>query len=133
MTEDKKQLQPQTPSPKTKKTNHSFGQGQEQNELRQEKPFANNKRPKQGKANKQAQKGNSNTSKTPYLDRFTTNLTEKVRSKIDNFEAYGRDDEIDEIIVSLLRQNKNSPALVGEAGVGKTAIVEGFCARCSRG
>lgn len=133
MTEDKKQLQPQTPRPKTKKTNHSFGQGQEQNELRQEKPFANIKRPKQRKANKQVQKGNSSTSKTPYLERFTTNLTEKVRSKIDKFEAYGRDEEIDEIIVSLLRQNKNSPALVGEAGVGKTAIVEGFCARCIRG
>ena len=126
MTEDKKQLQPQTPRPKTKKNNRVVGQGQEQKELSQEKPLVNNHQQKQKKANKQAKNENSFSTKTPYLDRFTTNLTEKVRSKIDKFEAYGRDEEIDEIIVSLLRQNKNSPALVGEAGVGKTAIVEGF-------
>lgn len=54
MTEDKKQLQPQTPRPKTKKTNHSFGQ--EQKELSQEKPFDNNQQQKQRKANKQEKK-----------------------------------------------------------------------------
>ena len=52
MTEDKKQLQPQTPRPKTKKNNRVVGQGQEQKELSQEKPLVNNHQQKQKKANK---------------------------------------------------------------------------------
>lgn len=71
-------------------------------------------------------------SKTPYLDKYTENLTDKVRRNIEDFEAYGREDEIKQIFVSLIRLHKNSPTLVGEAGVGKTHIVEGACASIIR-
>lgn len=71
-------------------------------------------------------------SKTPYLDRYTEDLTEKVKQNIEDFEAYGREDEIKKVFVSLVRLHKNSPTLVGEAGVGKTHIVEGVCASIIR-
>ena len=71
-------------------------------------------------------------SKTPYLDRYTEDLTEKVNQNIEDFEAYGREDEIKKVFVSLVRLHKNSPTLVGEAGVGKTHIVEGVCASIIR-
>ena len=70
---------------------------------------------------------------TPYLDLYTENLTEKIRKDIENFEVYGRDKEVENVIISLLRKNKNSPLLVGDPGVGKTAIVEGLAARILRG
>lgn len=66
-------------------------------------------------------------SKTPYIDRYTTDLTEKVRPKAQDFVAWGRQKEIRETFISLNRLEKNSPVLIGEAGVGKTAIVEGIC------
>lgn len=71
-------------------------------------------------------------SKTPYLDRYTEDLTEKVKQNIEDFEAHGREDEIKQVFVSLVRLHKNSPTLVGEAGVGKTHIVEGVCASIIR-
>lgn len=71
-------------------------------------------------------------SKTPYLDRYTEDLTEKVKQNIEDFEAYGREDEIKKVFVSLVRLHKNSPTLIGEAGVGKTHIVEGVCASIIR-
>ena len=71
-------------------------------------------------------------SKTPYLDRYTEDLTEKVKQNIEDSEAYGREDEIKQVFVSLVRLHKNSPTLVGEAGVGKTHIVEGVCASIIR-
>lgn len=71
-------------------------------------------------------------SKTPYLDRYTEDLTEKVKQNIEDFEAFGREDEIKKVFVSLVRLHKNSPTLVGEAGVGKTHIVEGVCASIIR-
>lgn len=64
--------------------------------------------------------------KTPYLDRYTDNLTEKVSKKAEDYQVYGRDKEVGAVQTSLLRRTKNNPILVGEAGVGKTAIVEGF-------
>lgn len=64
--------------------------------------------------------------KTPYLDRYTDNLTEKVSKKAEDYQVYGRDKEVEAVQTSLLRRTKNNPILVGEAGVGKTAIVEGF-------
>lgn len=67
-------------------------------------------------------------SRTPYLDKYTEDLTAKVRKNIEDFEAYGREREIKKVFVSLVRLHKNSPTLVGEAGVGKTHIVEGVCA-----
>lgn len=65
--------------------------------------------------------------KTPFLDRYTTNETQKIAELAHFYPIYGRDKEIESLIVSLLRRSKNNPVLVGEAGVGKTAIVEGLC------
>lgn len=64
--------------------------------------------------------------KTPYLDKYTDNLSAKVAKKSDDYQVYGRDKEVKAVIISLLRRTKNNPILVGEAGVGKTAIVEGL-------
>ncbi|MAR90907.1 MAG: type VI secretion system ATPase TssH [Pseudomonadales bacterium] len=67
-------------------------------------------------------------SKTPALDKYTINLTEKARQgKID--PVLGRDDEIRQCIDILTRRRQNNPILTGEAGVGKTAVVEGFALR----
>jgi type VI secretion system protein VasG len=70
--------------------------------------------------------------KTPYLDQYTTDLTENARSgKVDPVLA--RDLEIRQIIDILTRRRQNNPILVGEAGVGKTAVVEGFALRVAEG
>jgi type VI secretion system protein VasG len=70
--------------------------------------------------------------KTPNLDQFTVNLTENARKgKIDN--VLGRDFEIRQIVDILMRRRQNNPILTGEAGVGKTAVVEGFALRVSQG
>jgi len=66
------------------------------------------------------------------LTRFTVDLTEQARSgKMD--PIVGRDDEIRQVIDILMRRRQNNPILVGEAGVGKTAVVEGFAQRIVRG
>lgn len=70
---------------------------------------------------------------TPFLDKYTENLTEKIKKKPANYTVYGRDKEVEEVIVSLLRSTKNSPVLVGEAGVGKTAILDGLVVKILRG
>ncbi len=63
--------------------------------------------------------------KTPALDQFTINLTAQAKSgKID--PVIGRDAEIRQIIDILTRRRQNNPILTGEAGVGKTAVVEGL-------
>jgi type VI secretion system protein VasG len=70
--------------------------------------------------------------KTPNLDQFTVNLTENAqKGKIDN--VLGRDFEIRQIIDILTRRRQNNPILTGEAGVGKTAVVEGFAMRIANG
>ena len=64
-------------------------------------------------------------SKTPALDSFGRDLTEHARdAKLD--PVIGRDQEIERVIQILSRRTKNNPVLLGEAGVGKTAIVEGL-------
>src|SRR5262249_36555022 len=64
-------------------------------------------------------------SKTPALDSFGRDLTELARqSKLD--PVIGRANEIERVIQVLSRRTKNNPVLLGEAGVGKTAIVEGL-------
>ena len=64
-------------------------------------------------------------SKTPALDAFGTDLTEMARlNKLD--PVIGRQDEIERVIQILCRRTKNNPVLIGEAGVGKTAIAEGL-------
>ncbi|HUG92434.1 MAG TPA: ATP-dependent Clp protease ATP-binding subunit [Planctomycetaceae bacterium] len=67
----------------------------------------------------------SGKSKTPALDSFGRDLTELARQgKLD--PVIGREREIERVIQILCRRQKNNPVLLGEAGVGKTAIVEGF-------
>jgi len=71
-------------------------------------------------------------SKTPSLDQFTINLTEAAKSgKID--PVVGRDFEVRQIVDILTRRRQNNPILTGEAGVGKTAVVEGFALRVASG
>ncbi len=68
------------------------------------------------------------TSQTPKLDEFGRDLTSEAREgKLD--PVIGRADEIDQTIEILSRRTKNNPALLGEPGVGKTAIVEGIAQR----
>ncbi|NWE18148.1 type VI secretion system ATPase TssH [Pseudomonas sp. P7548] len=70
--------------------------------------------------------------KQEALKRFTVDLTEQARSrKMD--PIVGRDEEIRQVIDILMRRRQNNPILVGEAGVGKTAVVEGFAQRIARG
>ncbi|MDP1858131.1 MAG: type VI secretion system ATPase TssH [Gemmatimonadaceae bacterium] len=70
--------------------------------------------------------------KTPNLDQYTVDLTARARSgKID--PVLGRDFEVRQVVDILTRRRQNNPILVGEAGVGKTAVVEGFAMRITAG
>ncbi len=70
--------------------------------------------------------------KQEALGRFSVDLTERARSgEMD--PIVGRDEEIRQIIDVLMRRRQNNPILTGEAGVGKTAVVEGFAQRIARG
>lgn len=66
------------------------------------------------------------TTQTPFLEKYTDNLSAKIAQKEADYQVYGRDKEVAAVITSLRRRSKNNPVLVGEAGVGKTAIVEGL-------
>ena len=71
-------------------------------------------------------------SQTPALDQYTTNLTERAREgKID--PVIGRENEIQRVMQTLSRRTKNNPVLVGEPGVGKSAIVEGLAQKIVKG
>ncbi|WLC96992.1 AAA family ATPase [Leuconostoc carnosum] len=61
---------------------------------------------------------------TPYLDRYTTDISAKVMSDPEKYHAYERENITRRIMVSLMKQIQNAPLLVGLPGVGKTAIVE---------
>jgi len=70
--------------------------------------------------------------KTPHLDQYTVNLTANAKAgKID--PVLGRDAEVRQMIDILMRRRQNNPILTGEAGVGKTAVVEGFANRVADG
>ena len=70
--------------------------------------------------------------KQEALKRFAVDLTERARNgELD--PVAGRDEEIRQIVDILMRRRQNNPILTGEAGVGKTAVVEGFALRLARG
>jgi type VI secretion system protein VasG len=70
--------------------------------------------------------------KQEALNQFTTNLTEQAaKGELD--PIIGRDEEIRQLIDILMRRRQNNPILTGEAGVGKTAVVEGFAHRINKG
>jgi type VI secretion system protein VasG len=70
--------------------------------------------------------------KTPNLDQYTIDLTERAKTgKLD--PVLGRDHEIRQMVDILMRRRQNNPILTGEAGVGKSAVVEGFAQRVAKG
>lgn len=78
------------------------------------------------------QRQSAGKTKTPALDSFGRDLTELARKgQLD--PVVGREDEIERTMQILCRRTKNNPALLGEAGVGKTAIVEGLAQRIADG
>jgi len=77
-------------------------------------------------------RGDGSATSTPTLDEYGEDLTARARDGgLD--PVVGRQDEIDQTIEVLARRTKNNPALIGEPGVGKTAIVEGIAARIAEG
>jgi type VI secretion system protein VasG len=74
----------------------------------------------------------SGASRTPALDQYTINLTERARKgEID--PVIGREAEVRQMVDILIRRRQNNPILTGEAGVGKTAVVEGLARRIAEG
>ncbi len=98
----------------------------------------NNSSSKDEKPNVNQSKGNSSKqsgkvkSKTPTLDKFGRDLTELAKEgKID--PCIGRGKEIERVIQILCRRTKNNPCLIGEPGVGKTAVAEGLALKIAEG
>ena len=86
--------------------------------------------PKTGNAGKRERR--DQPKKYKFLDSFLTNLTERARKgQLDNI--VGRDREIYRVVQILSRRSKNNPCLIGEPGVGKTAIAEGIAQRIAGG
>jgi ATP-dependent Clp protease ATP-binding subunit ClpA len=85
-----------------------------------------------GKKKREKKKGENNQKKRKFLPLYCTNLTQKAKDgKIDRI--IGRDNEIYRTIQILCRRSKNNPCLIGEPGVGKTAIAEGLALRIASG
>ncbi len=85
-----------------------------------------------GKNEKKAGKNGKKPPRRKFLDTYCENLTRKAREgKLD--DIIGRDREIYRTIQILSRRQKNNPCLIGEAGVGKTAIAEGIAERIAKG
>jgi len=108
-----------------------FGQKPEEDDGKQftdvDEPKDNSNTGKKGK-----KKGENNQKKRKYLPLYCTDLTRRAREgKIDNI--IGRDNEIYRAIQILCRRSKNNPCLIGEPGVGKTAIAEGLALRIASG
>lgn len=81
---------------------------------------------------KEQQKQSTKEQKTPLVDQLAVDLTTLAEEKkLD--PVIGRQTEIERVIQILARRNKNNPALIGEPGVGKTAIVEGLAQRITEG
>ena len=95
-------------------------------------PNNNNSASAAGGANTATATRQANNSKTPTLDQFGRDLTEEAaEGKLD--PAAGRQRELKRVITVLGRRQKNNPVLIGEPGVGKTAIVEGLARRINEG
>lgn len=89
-------------------------------------------KPSEGSAGSEGEKDDSGEGKGSPLDQFTQNLNQQARDgKID--PLIGRELEVERVIQVLCRRRKNNPLLVGEAGVGKTAIAEGLAWRITQG
>ena len=103
-----------------------------QNLFGKEPPASQPKESQTGE-NKQTQnKSKKNAKKRKFLENYCTNLTQRAKDgKIDNI--IGRDKEIYRIVQILSRRTKNNPCLIGEPGVGKTAIAEGIALRIAHG
>ncbi len=81
-----------------------------------------------GKKKVSHQHGGNSDSDTPNLDEYSRDLTDMARE--DQLDpVIGRDTEIERVIQVLSRRTKNNPVLIGEPGVGKTAIIEGLASR----
>jgi ATP-dependent Clp protease ATP-binding subunit ClpA len=88
--------------------------------------------PHQGKAEQESEQENQAETANSPLDNYTQNLNAlALAGKID--PLIGRDRELERVIQTLCRRRKNNPLLVGEAGVGKTAIAEGLARRIVEG
>ncbi|HCB51741.1 TPA: hypothetical protein DEP21_04205 [Patescibacteria group bacterium] len=74
---------------------------------------------------------NKKEEKKMTIEYFGTDLTKEVQDGMID-PIIGRESEINQIIYTLLRKNKNNPLLIGEAGVGKTAVVEGLAQKIAR-
>ncbi len=86
-----------------------------------------------GKQNKKDKKEKKHAEKTKkLLDAYGTNLTAKAKAGLVDM-VVGREREIERLVQILNRRTKNNPALLGEPGVGKTAIAEGFADRIAKG
>ena len=94
--------------------------------------FANSESAKSDKTQKVKENTKQNNKKKKALDTFGTNLINKARNnELD--QVIGRDKEIQRIVQILNRRSKNNPCLIGEPGVGKTAIAQGLAIKIANG
>ncbi len=95
-------------------------------------PFSKTKKENADTEKDNDKKGKKKNKKTKYLDTFGENLTEKARlGKLD--KVIGRDVELQRMIQILNRRSKNNPALIGEPGVGKTAVINALAMKIVAG
>ncbi|MBE6970883.1 MAG: ATP-dependent Clp protease ATP-binding subunit [Ruminococcaceae bacterium] len=92
-------------------------------------PAEKNDQPAGGRDERKERKGDK---KRKFLDNYCINLSQRARDgKLDN--VIGREEEIERVVQILNRRQKNNPCLIGEPGVGKTAIAEGLAQRIAAG
>jgi len=109
--------------------NRAFPKNEDAGDGPDQKDTADGKDSKGGTRTKTQEK--KSLKKKKYLDMYGTNLTEQAREdKIDR--VIGRSREIDRVVQILNRRTKNNPVLIGEPGVGKTAIAEGLAVRIAK-
>ena len=84
------------------------------------------------KGKEETKEGKKERKKRRFLEQYCTNLTDRAKNgQLD--EIFGRDEELYRVIQILSRRTKNNPCLIGEPGVGKTAIAEGLALKIARG